>query len=323
MLKTFAYLALADGEGILVRAFMENDDDDFNLLYQRDTSALYNVGSVTDTEFGWRNLSFMSQITLPDGTVESFPTTVYKVVGDSGSGREAAERWFDYLDGVMSHFIGDHEHFAGLFRPYSQTPYTPEPGYVLMVKQAGSPSSTGTIVSAFRSLGLKAEQFLSPENGFRVGAVEIDGEWHYHDGNTPLSRRDFPTCMFFAPLEVIENRDFDEHCGFKGSIAVGGSISGEIIGDKADVFTVTFSAGKAYRIRGRGAVSGGRTLTSLMASTCSDGSLVWDNCPLITKETERGAADPEITYTARRDGIHYLLISGVGGETGTYTVEVE
>ena len=64
-------------------------------------------------------------------------------------------------------------------------------------------------------------------------------------------------------------------------------------------------------------------MTSLMASTCSDGSLVWDNCPLITKETERGAADPEITYTARRDGIHYLLISGVGGETGTYTVEVE
>ena len=47
-----------------------------------------------------------------------------------------------------------------------------------------------------------------------------------------------------------------------------------------------------------------------------------DNCPLISKETERGASDPEITYTARRDGIHYLLISGVGGEIGTYTVEV-
>ena len=37
MLKTFAYLALADGEGILVRSFMENDADDFELLYHRET----------------------------------------------------------------------------------------------------------------------------------------------------------------------------------------------------------------------------------------------------------------------------------------------
>ena len=32
---------------------------------------------------------------LPDGTVKSFPTQVYEIVGDAGSEREAAERWFD------------------------------------------------------------------------------------------------------------------------------------------------------------------------------------------------------------------------------------
>ena len=328
MLKTFAYFARADGDGILIRSFMENDANDFALLYQRDLSPASFGGrtfnkSRTLTPFAWRNLSFTSQITLLGGTVESFPTTVYGVIGNAATQREAAELWFRHINEPLVHFTGDGDDFANLFRPYSQTPYTPEPGYILLVGEAGSPSSTGLTVSAFRLLGLKAEQFLSPENGYRTGAVEIDREWFYHDGNFPLQRRDHPMCLFFAPLDVVENRERDARCGFKGSIAVGGSVPGEIIGDKADVFAVTFSAGATYRIRGNGAVSGGGTLTSLMVSTCSDGSLVWDNCPLISKETERGAVDPEITYTALRDSIHYLVISGVGGETGTYTVEVE
>ena len=319
MLKTFAYFAEADGEGILMRSLMENDADDLEMLYRR---VLPVERMFTHSSFAWQNQSFMSQITLPDGTLESFPTTVYKIIGNAATQRDAAERWFDHINEVLVHFTGGTAEFANLFRPYSQTPYTPEPGYILLVGEAGSPSSTGLTVSAFRSIGLKAEQFYSPENGYRTGGVEIDGEWFYHDGNFPLHRRDHWMCVFFAPLDVVENREWDEHCGYKGSIAVGGSVSGEIIGEKADVFSVTYAAGVAYRIRGRGAVSGGGTLTSLMVSTCSDGSQDRDNCPLISKETERGASDPEITYTARRDGIHYLLISGVGGEIGTYTVEV-
>ena len=165
MLKTFAYFAKADGGGILIRDFMANDADDFELLYKRDSDAAYNVGSITDTEFGWRNLSFVSQVKLPDGSLKSFPTQVYEIVGDAGSEREAAERWFGHLNEVMTHFTGDHESFANLYRPYSQTPYTPEPGYLLIVREAGSPSSTGLTTSAFRSLGLKAEQFFSPEKG--------------------------------------------------------------------------------------------------------------------------------------------------------------
>ena len=207
MLKTFSYLAKADGEGILIRSFMENDADDLELLYNRDLEIA--SGRVfTDTAFGWRNLSFMSQVELPDGTYKSFPTMVYEIVGDAGNQREAAERWFDNFNAVMSHFVGGVEDFADIYRPYSQTPYTPEPGYLLIVKEAGSPSSTGTTVSALRSLGFKAEQFLSPENGYRTGGVEIDGEWYYHDGNMPLRNRDYPMCIFFAPLEVVENRDF-------------------------------------------------------------------------------------------------------------------
>ena len=106
MLETFAYLAKADGEGILIRSFMENDADDFEMLYKRDPEAFRKLGSFTVTEFGWRNLFFMSQVELPDGTYKSFPTQVYEIVGGAGSEREAAERWFDNFNAVMSHFVG-------------------------------------------------------------------------------------------------------------------------------------------------------------------------------------------------------------------------
>ena len=214
MLKTFAYLAKADGETVLIRGFMENDADDFEMLYKRDPLLF----SATDTAFGWRNLSFMSQVKLPDGTLKSFQTMVYEIVGDAGSEREAAERWFDNFNAVMSHFKGGTEDFADIYRrnTETQTPYTPEPGYVLQVGLAGSPSSTGTTVSAFRSIGLKAEQFFSPEKGRRTGAVEIDGEWYFHDGNIPLHIHDYNMCVFFAPMQAVEDpRLLYGHCGNK------------------------------------------------------------------------------------------------------------
>ena len=165
-LKTFAYFAEADGERILIRSFLENDADDFGLLYRR----VLPVEQVfTDTSFGWQNQSFMSQIILTDGTLESFPTTVYKVIGNAATQRESAEQWFGHINRELVHFRGGTEDFADIYRPYSQTPYTPEPGYLILAGEAGSPSSTGLTVSAFRLLGLKAEQFYSPAKGRRDG----------------------------------------------------------------------------------------------------------------------------------------------------------
>ena len=214
MLKTFAYFAKADGEGILVRSLMANEAEDFKWLYRRDIAYAGEANPFTVNQFGWRNLSFMSQIRLPDGTAESFPTTVFKVIGDAESEREAAERWFGYFNKVMIHFTGGPEEFADLYRPHSQTPYSPEPGYLPVAGEAGSRSSTGTTVSAFQLLGFKAEQFFSPEKGRRTGGVEIDGKWFYHNGNMPLSI-ELPMCVFLAPLEAVENSDYDAHCGYK------------------------------------------------------------------------------------------------------------
>ena len=208
-LKTFAYFAEADGEGILIRSFSDNDADDFGLLYRR----VLPVEQVfTNTSFGWQNLSFMSQIILTDGTLESFPTMVYKAIGNAATQRESAERWFGHINRELVHFTGGTEDFADIYRPYSQTPYTPEPGYLILAGEAGSPSSTGLTVSAFRLLGLKAEQFYSPAKGRRTGAVEIDGEWFYHDGNMPLTRNIVDPCLFFQTLEAVEAISYDLSC---------------------------------------------------------------------------------------------------------------
>ena len=256
---------------------MENEPDDFDLLYKRDIEPHYHNGerfnrSILPSAFGFNNVTFMSPVELPGGTVKSFPTMVYEIVGDAEGEREAAERWFGHINRELIHFTGDSEDFADIFRPYSQTPYAPEPGYTLIVGEAGSPSSTGLTVSAFRLLGLKAEQFLSPENGYRTGGVEIDGEWYYHNGNIPLINADLPMCVFFAPLAGVETSEYDEHCGIQGSLMVGGTITGEIVGDKVNLSPIDLESGNTYRISGNGNVSGGGTLTKLVVSICIDGS---------------------------------------------------
>ncbi len=204
-LKTFAYLAKSDGEGILIRGFMENDADEFELLYDRRP---YEEGSRLSSSFAWNYVSFMSQVKLPDGDHKSFPTMVYEIVGDAGSQMEAAGRWFDHIDEVMRHRPGTDDDFADYYRPYSQTPYAPEPGHVLLVRQADRWISTSVTVSAMRALGLKAEQTTARRNGRSMGAVNIDGTTYYHDGLLPLYDADHKMCSYMAPsLEIFEIYD--------------------------------------------------------------------------------------------------------------------
>ncbi len=223
MLKTFAYLAKLDGEGILTRSFMENDADDFELLY---SSAPYEseTSDSLGTSFRWGNLSFMSQVKLPDGSLKSFPTMVYEIVGTAGSQREAYGRWVDHLSEIMHHHSGNNDEFADVYRPYSQTPYAPEPGYVILVGLADRWVSTSVTVSALRALGLKAEQTTASRGRRSLGVVEIDGTSYYHEGHMPLDGNDYGMCRYLVPNpELFEIRDsfdlylgLDEHCG--GSI---------------------------------------------------------------------------------------------------------
>ena len=213
MLKSFAYLAKADGEGILARSLLENDPDDFDLIYKRRVDrypSTIGVGS-----FAYENVSFMSQIKLPDGTLVPYPTMVFEMVGDAGTEREAVERVFDHMRKKLVHFTGDLDDFADIFRPHTVTPYSPELGWVLHVGQAGSPSSSALLTGAFRAIGLKAEQFMTTRSIFNAGSVEVDGETYYYNGNDFLGReaaKTAPVCVFFRTLDQVEDREYDLEC---------------------------------------------------------------------------------------------------------------
>ena len=153
MLKTFAYFAKTDGEGILVRNLMEKSPEDFELLYMRRVDKIPTVIDVGF--FAYWNISFMSQMELPDGTLVSYPTTVYGMAGDAGTEREAMERFYDYIREKLVHVIGDHDDLANLFRPTPCPPHSPELGWIVHVGEAGSPSSSAVITGAFLALGLK------------------------------------------------------------------------------------------------------------------------------------------------------------------------
>ncbi len=210
MLKAFAYYARADGEGILVRSFIDNSADDMEMLHKRGRwNSPIGVGS-----FNYENISFMSQIRLPDGTLQSYPTLSFSMVGNVNSERQPVERIYDYMRKNLIHDTGGNDEIVKLFRPYTTTPYAPELGWILYVGEAGSPSSSAVITGAFRSIGLKAEQFRTARMKFRAGFVEADGETYYYNGNDILGRVPprIPVCVLFRSLDQVENNEYNLDC---------------------------------------------------------------------------------------------------------------
>ena len=213
-LKTLAYLAKADGEGILIRSLMENGPDEIDLLHKRRLNKRTFTALGTGS-FAYENITFMSQIRLPEGRLVSYPTMAFEMVGDAGTEREAVERVFDHMRKKLTHDTGDNDNIANLFRPYTVTPYSPELGWILYVGQAGSPSSAALLTGAFRAIGLKAEQFMTTRSIFNAGSVEADGETYYYNGNDFLGRKaakTAPVCVFFRTLDQVEDREYDLDC---------------------------------------------------------------------------------------------------------------
>ena len=221
MLKTFAYFAKADGEGILVRRFMENNADDFEML---NTRLLEPSATARRGQPEW--IYMMTQIRLPEampalelpaGAVVSYPTMAFGMVGNATTEREAVERVFDYIRFRSIHFTGDLEDFRNIYAPYSTTPYNPELGWLLFVGELGSPTSSGLIAGTLRALGIKAQEMNERGGRFYLtGAVEIDGQMYYHNGNGFLSGgHPRHICTFFLEEEFYgpdtEGENFSPH----------------------------------------------------------------------------------------------------------------
>ena len=213
MLKTFAYLARADGAGILARSLLENGPEDFELLYKRRLDrypSTIGIGS-----FAYENVSFMSQVKLPDGTTVSLPTMAFEAVADAKTETEALEGIFDYARKELTHFTGGSEEFFAIYRPYTVTPYEPELPWILETGEAGSPSAGSTITGLSRAVGLLAEQFTTAKNKIRAVSVEADGETYYNDANDFLGSDSLlaPLCVYFrTDLDPVEHQKYDLDC---------------------------------------------------------------------------------------------------------------
>ena len=215
MLKTFAYFAKADSEGILVRSFMENEAEDLKMLYSHNASPIENPEQFFATvKFGHGRPSFMFQHEYPDGTVKSFQTEIYAIIGNAENQKEAAERLIEYMlpNENMAHFAGNTEGFADFFGDYLIAP-----GEAFVKGRANGASATGMMTSAFRLAGLKASQSRSPEYGIEIGSVEIDGKKRYYAADDFWAREteNLPACAILTPLlENVEIRKYDPaNCG--------------------------------------------------------------------------------------------------------------
>ncbi|WP_299628679.1 M10 family metallopeptidase [uncultured Tateyamaria sp.] len=104
------------------------------------------------------------------------------------------------------------------------------------------------------------------------------------------------------------------------SVMVDSSVTGTIsTSGEQDFFSVTFEAGKTYKIDGFGSPSGGGTIneTDLHLFNSSGGFIEYD-------DFEGAGLDAQITYTATTTGTFYIMVDGYySTDTGTYTLSIE
>ena len=114
-----------------------------------------------------------------------------------------------------------------------------------------------------------------------------------------------------------------------GAVAVGGSVTGNLeVDNDVDPFRVRLEADKSYRIRMRGAESGGGTLADPYVSIVATSPLTQTEFGFgipITYNNDRSETekDSELVVTVYSSKDYLILAASPGTGTGTYTIEVE
>ena len=124
-----------------------------------------------------------------------------------------------------------------------------------------------------------------------------------------------------ADVTVGSVDDYGTSTGTAGTVAVGGSATGEV-GHERDVdwFAVALEAGKTYRIDLKGMSSGSGTLRDpyLAGLHDADGNAVAG----MTDDDSGDGRDSQLTFAAQTTGTYYVAAGARGITTGTYTVSV-
>ena len=132
-----------------------------------------------------------------------------------------------------------------------------------------------------------------------------------------------------APLVSLQQSSDDyavESTGTTGTVAVGGSATGEIetAGDK-DWFAVELVAGRTYRFDLEGAPNGHGTLADTFLRRILDAQgnkSIGDGQHRTYNDDFEGSRDSQVTFTATESGRYYVEASGDRDERGTYTLTV-
>ena len=145
-------------------------------------------------------------------------------------------------------------------------------------------------------------------------------EHHHRTGTYTVAVEEVPT----VAVEEVPD-DFSASVATTGTVAVGGSVTGEITLTASprdhDWFAVTLEAGKTYRIDVKGADTGDGTLDDPVLAGVYDASGV-----LIggTGDGNGGSGRNSLkAFTPDADGTYYVAARAHGTATGTYTVAVE
>ena len=153
------------------------------------------------------------------------------------------------------------------------------------------------------------------DNAEKVFTATQTGTYYIAAGNHLAGR-------FLVLVHDVTADDFSADRSKTGSVAVGGSATGEIeTGNDRDWFAVELVAGRRYAIELRGSPTGDGTLADphLRGIHDADGNL-------IAHTTDANGGDglnSRVTFTATETGAHYIAAGGGWrDQKGTYTVEV-
>ena len=271
-----------------------------------DVTVTVNVTDVADVE-EYVSLQQEASVSEPDG--QDLPagasTTGRVAVGDMATGNieTAGDRdWFAVTfeaDRIYRIDLEGSETGAGtLYNPYLRGVH--DANGVLIARTTDDDDGAGRN---------SREYFTAEEAGTYYVAA---GAWGTRVGAYTLSVTDVTDTF---------TDDFAAGPGTSGSVAAGGSATGEIEleGDR-DWFAVTLDAGRTYRIDLEGSRNGAGTLYNpyLRGVHDADGVFITG-----TTDNDGGAGyNARVTFTADEAGTYYVAAGAYGTRKGTYTLSV-
>ena len=146
------------------------------------------------------------------------------------------------------------------------------------------------------------------------------GEYHFEPGDV----------YTFVLTDITDSED--DYLGAEettGTVAVGGSVTGNLeVDNDVDWFKVRLEEGKSYRVRMRGAESGGGTLADPLLAIGTvkaiiDGYYGFDLSALRNDDKSTTEKDSELVVEVGTTHDAYIHAATSGTGTGTYTIEVE